>query len=260
MSLSLSCSPGEVLNIAHRGASGQFPENIMAAFRAAVDEGADMIELDIQFSKDKVPVVFHDASLEAHSDGKGFVHEYTFEALKKLDAGSWYDAAFARERIPCLEEVLRFAKGVIALNIEIKPEAVGDKIEGGVEQKCLALVEKYNMQSDVLFSSFDGRAIQRLKNLAPDISTALLYSRRWAAHVHPVQLVQEYNADTFNCSYWQLHEKWLEALRTNNIPVFVYTVDDPARMKKLIKRGVNGIFTNRPDVLRDVINEIESER
>jgi glycerophosphoryl diester phosphodiesterase len=114
------------------------------------------------------------------------------------------------------------------------------------------------MQSDVLFSSFDGRAIQCLKRLAPDIPAALLFSRKLAVRADPVQLLQKYNADAFNCTYWQLRKKWLEKLKASNIPVFVYTVDEPARMKKLIERGVDGIFTNRPDVLRSVMNEIKN--
>ncbi|MDZ7689984.1 MAG: glycerophosphodiester phosphodiesterase family protein [Balneolaceae bacterium] len=141
--------------IAHRGASAYYPENTMAAFRGAVDMGAEMIELDILLSKDGVPVAFHDARLGSHTNGSGRLENYTLEQLKQLDAGAWFDAKFTGQRIPTLDEVLEFAKGKIALNIEIKTEAVTDELHGGVEEKSIALVQKYGMEDHVLFSSFD---------------------------------------------------------------------------------------------------------
>jgi len=249
--------PGKTLNIAHRGASALFPENTLPAFQAAVDQGADLIELDVQFSKDRVPVVFHDAKLDSHSNGTGEVKNHTVQELKKLDAGAWHDASFAGEQIPLLEEVLAFAQNTIALNIEIKTEAVGNQIEHGIEQKCLQLVKKYDMQSHVLFSSFDSRALLHLKKLSPRQPAAILYSKRRDWSDMPAQIVQQYKADAFNCTYWQLTKKRFENLRTNDIPVLVYTVDDPQRMNKLIDMGVDGIFTNKPDLLNNVLNESE---
>src|SRR5690625_1406721 len=163
--------------IAHRGASANYPENTMAAFRGAVELGASMIELDILLSSDGVPVVFHDIMLNTHSSGKGKLSGHTLEQLRALDAGSWFDRDFAGIRIPVLEEVLAFAAGNIALNIEIKTEAVTDQCGGGVEEKCLRLVEKYGMSRHVLFSSFDYRAVTHLKKLNPAIPSALLYNR-----------------------------------------------------------------------------------
>jgi glycerophosphoryl diester phosphodiesterase len=241
--------------IAHRGASAYFPENTMSAFKGALDMGAEMIELDVLLSKDGVPVVFHDAHLEDHTNGSGLVSEHTVAELKELDAGSWYAKQFSGERIPTLEEVLKFAAGKIALNIEIKTEAVTDKLEGGVEEKSLALVQQYGMTEHVLFSSFDYRAVSHLKKLAPRIPTAVLYNNRWPNHKLPHELINEYRADAFNCSYRQLTKKRLASLRTHNIPSYIYTVDSKSRMRKLIAAGVNGIFTNKPDLLRKVVED-----
>lgn len=238
--------------IAHRGASAYYPENTMTAFQAAADMNAEMIELDIMLSKDGVPVVFHDALLDNHTNGKGEISAYTLAELKQLDAGSWFDPSFAGERIPTLEEVLEFAAGTIALNIEIKTEAVTDDLKGGVAEKCLALVRKYGMEEHVLFSSFDYRAVQHLKELDSNIPVALLYERKQAGKRTPSQLMTDYNADAFNCSFRQLSKKRLADIKAHNIPVFVYTVDKVSRMRKLLSRGVTGIFTNKPDVLRDV--------
>lgn len=241
--------------IAHRGASSEYPENTMAAFEAATEMGAEMIELDVLLSQDGVPVVFHDAQLGDHTNGSGLISDYTAEELKKLDAGSWFNSRFSDQRIPTLEEVLAFAKGKIALNIEIKTEAVTDQREGGIEEKCLKLVREYGMGDYVLFSSFDYRAVQHLKELAPDISVAILYNRSKSNFKLPHELLQKYNADAFNCSYRQLTQKRLANLRTHDIPSFIYTVNKEAQMRKLIAAGVTGIFTDKPDLLLRVARE-----
>lgn len=241
--------------IAHRGASAYYPENTMAAFRGAVEMNAEMIELDVLLSKDGVPVVFHDATLEAHTNGSGNVSDYTLEELKQLDAGSWFDNRFSDQQIPTLEEVLQFASDKVALNIEIKTEAVTDQLKGGVEEKSLKLVRKYKMEEHVLFSSFDYRAVSHFKQLGNNISVALLYNNRWPNHRLPHELINEYRADAFNCSYRQLTKKRLASLRSHHIPSFIYTVDKKSRMRKLIAAGINGIFTNKPDLLRDVVED-----
>src|SRR5699024_7647498 len=98
---------------------------------------------------------FHDVMLDDHTDGQGPLSYYTFDELKELDAGSWKGREFGGTKIPSLEKVLACASGKIALNIEIKTEAVAKGHAGGVEQKCLELVKKHDMEKYVLFSSFD---------------------------------------------------------------------------------------------------------
>ncbi|MDZ7658407.1 glycerophosphodiester phosphodiesterase [Fodinibius sp.] len=239
--------------IAHRGASAYYPENTMIAFKKAVKMGAEMIELDIMMSKDGVPIVFHDAKLNKHTNGNSYVKYYTLEDLKKLDAGSWFDAEFSDQKIPTLEEVLKFASENIALNIEIKTEAVSNEIKNGIEEKALQLVKKYGMEKHVLFSSFNYRAIRHLKKLDPNIPAALLYEKKQSNRLLPHQLVEKYNVDAFNCSYRQLKRKWMADLDKHDIPTFIYTVDSKKRMQKLIAGGVTGIFTNKPDLLKSVV-------
>lgn len=246
--------------IAHRGASAYYPENTMAAFRAAADMRAEMVELDVLLSRDGVPVVFHDIELDAHSSGQGMLSSYTLEQLKALDAGSWFDKGFAGVSIPTLEEVLAFAAGTIALNIEIKTEAVLDQYEGGVEEKCLRLVEKYNMKGHVLFSSFDYRAVVHLKELDPAVSVALLYNRSASGKKMPSKLMDIYQADAFNCSYQQFRKTWSVDLKKHGIPHFIYTVDRPKRMWKLMDAGVTGIFTNKPDLLKSMAHQWKTEQ
>jgi glycerophosphoryl diester phosphodiesterase len=242
--------------IGHRGASAYYPENTMSAFRAAYEMGAEMIELDILLSKDGVPVVIHDESLERTTNGAGKVMEYTYKELSKLDAGSWFGDEHTGERIPSLEEVLQFAKGKVAVNIEIKTEVVSNDLREGIEEKAYEIVKKYDMQEYVLFSSFDYRAIAHLKELDVNIAVALLYEKQQSNDKDPKELVENYNADAFNCSYRQFSKKWAEVTSEAGIPVFVYTVNNRRRMKKMIKRGVNGIFSDKPDVLKQLVDNM----
>lgn len=242
--------------IAHRGASAYYPENTMAAFRGAVEMEADMIELDVMLSGDGVPVVFHDDTLDAHTDGTGLVSAHALDEMKQRDAGSWFSDEFAGERIPTLGEVLEFANGTVALNIEIKTAAVRDRSGRGVEQQCLALVDEYGMQDHVLFSSFDYRAVDRLKKRRPEMPVALLYHKGQSGDKLPAELLERYGADAFNCSCRELTKRRLRDLKAHNIPFFVYTVDRPGRMKKVMRMGAAGIFTNRPDVLKRVLDEM----
>lgn len=242
--------------IGHRGASAYHPENTMSAFRAAYEMGAEMIELDVTLSKDGIPVVIHDETLERTTNGKGKVSSFSLSELKKLDAGSWFSNTHRGEQIPTLEEVLEFARDKISVNIEIKPEAVTDEIKGGIEEKAWDLVKKYEMNAYVLFSSFDYRAITHLKELDVDISAALLYEKQQSKGRSPSQLITDYNADAFNCSYREFSKKWADEADSQGFPVFVYTVNNERRMKKMIKRGVSGIFSDKPDLLKKLVDNM----
>lgn len=242
--------------IAHRGASAYHPENTMAAFRASVDMEAEMIELDITLSKDGIPVVIHDETLDRTTNGKGKVSDYTLEELKQLDAGSWFSYEHQGEPIPTLEEVLEFAKNRIALNIEIKAEIITDEVRGGIEEKALELVKEYGMEEYVLFSSFSYKAISHLRELDVDISTALLYEKNQSNNRSPSTLVDDYDANAFNCSYRQFSKAWSKELQEHEIPVFVYTVNKKRQMKKMIKRGASGIFSDKPDLLKEVVDNM----
>ncbi|MEX0724010.1 MAG: glycerophosphodiester phosphodiesterase [Gracilimonas sp.] len=242
--------------IAHRGASAYHPENTMSAFRAAYEMGAEMIELDVTLSKDGVPVVIHDETIDRTTNGKGLVSDFTLDELKNLDAGTWFSKKHAGEPIPTLEEVLEFTRGKIALNIEVKPEAVTDEVRGGIEEKAWDLVKKYEMEEYVLFSSFNYQAITHLKEINVDIKAALLFEKKQSAKRSPGQLVDEYNADAFNCSYRQFSKKWAEEALEKGFPVFVYTVNSERRMKKMIKRGVRGIFSDKPDLLKEIVDNM----
>jgi glycerophosphoryl diester phosphodiesterase len=243
--------------IAHRGASAYYPENPLASFQGAIAMGADMVELDVQLTGDGEVVVFHDEKLTRCTNGKGRIAEYTLSELKKLDAGSWFGEEYKDARIPTLEEVLALCRNKIALNIEIKTEAVDEKIRNGIEEKSLNIVDKKGMREHVVFSSFDPRALMHLKEIDKSVSAAVLFEKGHYNSKLPSEIIDLLGADAFNCSRSELNAKWLMNLKMNNIYVNIYTVNDKKNMRRFLTLGVNGIFTNKPDILKAVVADIK---
>jgi len=238
------------LNIAHRGASAVSPQNTLAAFEKAVELGADAIELDVHLSADGVPVVIHDSNVDATTDGSGRVAELHLVQLKQLDAGSTFGPSFSGERIPTLEEVLQAFGRRALLNIELKSFSLrGNRLE----QAVIGLIERYGLEDRVLLSSFNPFSLRRAKKLAPHISAGLLYapdlpiplSRAWLAPLCP--------HEARHPKHTMVDADYMAQVRKHGYRVNVWTVDDPDEMHRLIELGVDGIITNVPDVLRDIL-------
>ena len=230
--------------IAHRGASAYYPENTLVSFEKPILMGADMIELDVQLTKDREVVVFHDKKIMRCTNGKGRIADYTLIQLQVLDAGSWFGKKYEATRIPRLMEALSLCRDKIAVNIEIKTEAVTDEVAGGIEELCLKIAEQSGMRDHIVFSSFDPRAIKHLRQIDSKASVAVLFEKRHYGSTLPSDIIESLEADAFNCSQRELNSKWLSNLKLNNIPTNIYTVNDEKNMKRLIKMGISGIFTN----------------
>lgn len=158
--------------MAHRGWSGRSPENTLAAIQLAVDEPfISAIEIDVQLSKDGIPVVIHDFTVNRTTNGKGFVKDFTLKQLRELDAGSWFSANFAGEKIPTLEEVLQTAKGKTSINIELK---VAGNLYRGLEDKVIETIKTFNMENDVMITSFDHTRIHKINQSNSSIETGLI--------------------------------------------------------------------------------------
>lgn len=240
------------LNLAHRGFSADYPENTMAAFRAAVDAGCDGLELDVHLSADSEVVVLHDDTLERTTDGFGSVSARTLAELQALDAGSWRSSRFAGERIPHLEEVLALAAETgILLNIEIK-NAGGDNAL--LVEKVLAMVRERALESQVLLSSFHCGAVVTAAKLNPKIVSALLYS---SPFIRGVSLCRKGGMRAVHPTYHLLfyNPLLLRICRAKGLMVNVWTVNLPEDMRRLIRMGVDGIITNHPDLLAQVLLE-----
>ena len=240
------------LNFAHKGASYEAPENTLAAFLLAAELGAEGIELDVQLSRDGEMVVIHNFTLEATTDGQGRVSDHTLAELKQLDAGSWFDPAFAGQRIPTLQEVVNAVGHQLLLNVEIKTARAADD---GLAAAVVRLLEENYLLDRVVVSSFNPLAVWRVRRLNPWIATGLLYApdlpfllrRPWSRHMVRPDALHPYHTDV-DAGYVQ----WA---RGKGYRIHTWTVDEPAEMERLAAVGTDLIITNRPDLLRQVLGD-----
>ena len=232
-----------MLNIAHRGASGTFPENTLSAFRAAIDAGADMCELDVQLTRDGAMVVIHDEAVDRTTDGHGEVAELTLAELKVLDAGVKFKGAHvAGERIPTLDEVLDATSGRCGLNIELKA--------AGLEHPVARLMTSRGALADSMVSSFEWEYLKKIHQLHFNIRIGLLADEK------PVDLMMNavaMRAYSINPRWDMVTADLCQAAHERGLKVFTWTVDADARMRALIECGVDGIMTNYPERLRTVL-------
>ncbi len=232
-----------VLNIAHRGASGTFPENTVSAFQAAVEAGADMCELDVQLSRDGAVVVIHDDTVERTTDGIGEVAELTLEEIKRLDAGAKFKGGpFKGAQIPTLDEVFSATSGKCGLNIELKA--------GGLEHQVAQIMQARNALSDSIVSSFDWEYLKKIQQLNFNIRVGLL------AEEKPVELMMNavaMRAYSINPRWDMVTPDLCKAAHERGLKLYTWTVDADARMRALIESGVDGIMTNYPERLRTVV-------
>ena len=232
-----------MLNIAHRGASGTFPENTLSAFRAAIDAGADMCELDVQLTRDGAVVVIHDETVDRTTDGEGEVAALTLEEIQRLDAGAKFKGGTVKgERVPTLDEVFAVTSGKCGLNIELKG--------GGVEAQVAAVMQARNAFADSIVSSFNWDYLKKIQTLHFNIRVALL------AEEKPVDLMMNavaMRAHAINPRWDMVTADLCKAAHERGLKVYTWTVDADARMRALAECGVDGIMTNYPERLRTVV-------
>ncbi len=250
--------------IAHRGGAGLAPENTMAAFRKAVAMGVDMLEMDVHMTKDGHIVVIHDSTVDRTTDGAGKVNEMSFRKLEELDAGYRFtpDGGMSYPyrgkgiTIPSLEEVLSSFPNT-RMSIEIKPSnpLVADKV--------VSLVKKHHADERVLLISFDSNVMHRVRTIDPDVVTG---ASKW--EMETFWIMQELHIWRLYRpipDVLQLPDTWkghqvvtpglIRAAHKLGMKVQVWTVDDPAEMEKFIGEKVDGIITDRPDLLLKLLGK-----
>ncbi|MCG8459948.1 MAG: hypothetical protein MI919_27010 [Holophagales bacterium] len=237
------------LVIAHRGFSGKAPENTRIAVEQAIELGADMVEIDVTLTSDGHVIALHDETLDRTTDGTGLALERSLEEIRALDAGSWFGEEFAGEPVPTLDEVLEQVAGRILLNIEIKTEAVTDEPAGGIAQKVAELVRSRGLEPAVVVSSFDPRPLAHLRQLAPEIATASLYTKEIHEGKSPHEITAQVGSVMFNVGRRHLDAAMLADTRERRLPVAVYTVNEVEDFAGLAERGVHAVFTDRPDLV-----------
>jgi glycerophosphoryl diester phosphodiesterase len=250
---SLWLTAERTLNIAHQGAGGIAPSNTLTAFRRAADLGAAGIELDVHLSADGAAVVIHDFTVDRTTDGRGRVADLPLAALKELDAGSWFDPAFADERIPTLEEVFEAVGWELLINVELKPPL---RDTPALEATVVALVRRHKLTDRVLISSFDPRVLHRVRRLAPTLPLGFLYGSRpisWLTRAL-ARLIPGLTTEAIH-PHWTLLRSAgaIRRAHARSRRVVAWTVDEPAHMRQLVTWGVDAIITNHPDRLRTVL-------
>jgi glycerophosphoryl diester phosphodiesterase len=188
-------SSGKVCIVGHRGAAGCAPENTRAAWNEGLAQRADVIELDVQLSADGQVVVFHDDFLDRTTDGSGLVGDQSLAQLRALDAGSWFDARFAGEQIPTLQEALDWARERVPLFIELKYLGHTDPAVPGpvsLEAAVVRQVVEQGMVERVMLISFNHPALQRVRALAQGLATGVLHA---GGMTDPVRLARELGAN-----------------------------------------------------------------
>jgi glycerophosphoryl diester phosphodiesterase len=230
-----------VLAIGHRGASGILPENTLPAFLEALKLGAKAIEFDVQLTRDLVPVVIHDETLERTTDGTGRVEDRTLAELCRLDAGAWFAPELAGTRIPTLEETLDALAGRAILNIEFKPDS---RTEALVD-RALALVGQFGLLETAVFSSFEPAALEVLRRRSPDARIGVLAA---SGPIAPfLARAEELRAVNLHPAAALVNRALVDAAHGPGLNVWVWTVNSPRRMAALATMEVDGIFSDHPD-------------
>jgi glycerophosphoryl diester phosphodiesterase len=248
------------LVIAHRGASGLAPENTSAAVATAIELGADMVEVDVQLSRDGQPVIFHDftvARTVVRPAGSPALKkttrltDLTLEEIRSLDVGSWFDRAFAGQRVPILAEVLAQCAGRIELNLEIKLD-LRAQTEGAARRETVVAeleraLREYSAEGHVLISSSDHTSLELVRRRMPGVRLGVLPDQgdipgalRVAGRLH---------AWSLHLAYAKVRPPLLASAHRLGLRVYPYTVNRIAAMRRLIAGGVDGIFTDYPDRL-----------
>jgi len=242
-------APGKPLVIARGGASADAPGHTIAAFETALAEGADALALSVRLSKDGHPVVFGDATLERTTDGRGPVATLTVRELKRLDAGGWKGPRFGGQRIQTLQEVLERFRGRTRFWIEVPSGAAHGS---GIEERVVSTLEIYEAVDRSLVQSADREALGRVRSLNSTVPVGVV----WSAGSLAAALPAPGTADALCPAVEMLRGTDLAKIRASGLGCYVWTVNEPALADRLVDWSVDGIFTDRPGLVRARVDRL----
>ena len=219
------------MRIGHRGARAYAPENTLTSFKKAIELDVNAIELDVRKTKDGKLVVIHDADVKRTTNGEGLVSELTINQIQSLSTEG-------NEKIPTLEEALDFLDKKVQVLIELK--------EAGCEKQVLDIVHPKRLEKTVIITSFLEEALQKVRELDSDVATGLIY----ATHKNPVKTALELKANYLVALYRFVHTANVVKAHENGLKVIVWTVNTPSEVEAFVKKGVDGIASDKPDVLK----------
>lgn len=241
--------------VAHRGFSGKYPENTMLAFRKAAEAGCDGIEMDVQLTKDRIPVIMHDETVDRTTDKKGKIRDMNYYELSKLNCSypAKFGDEFKPEKIPTLEEFFKFMTEEavsIFTNIELKNSVY---YYAGMEEIVIDLIRKYHLQDRIILSSFNNASIMKCAKTAPEIEGGFLVMQ----HVENAgAYVKDMGMAYYHPDMKFLKEEYVKNCTENGVGVNVWTVNEKEDIRKAKKWGVNSVITNFPDLARAIEDEM----
>lgn len=231
--------------MAHRGLSADAPENTLYAFSDAISVGADFIELDVQQTRDGVLVVMHDSNLKRTTGVNKDIWDVDYADIQDLDAGSWFDPAYANARIPTLEETLQFVDKRAKLNIEIKPTKHGSDT---LEQDVAELITRYQYTDACYVTSFSYGSLKKVKEANPEIRTGYLMSVAYG------QFYSLKYADAFSLNKVFVTSQVVNAAHQQGKQIFAWTVNSMSEVRSLCNLHVDSIITDDPVMVQNVIS------
>jgi glycerophosphoryl diester phosphodiesterase len=221
-----------MLKIGHRGAKAHEPENTLRSFQAAMSLGVDAVELDVRKTKDNKLVVMHNADVNKTTNGEGSVSDLTLKQIKKLKTDK-------DEKIPTLSEALDFIGEQVRILVELK--------ETGYEEQVLDLIKKKALDKNVIIISFHENALQKIRELNDKVEIGLIYVR----HKNPIQSALDLKAQYLLPLYRFTHSANVKKAHENGLKVIVWTINHKEEVSEYKKKGVDGIASDKPDILND---------
>ncbi len=227
---------------AHRGSSMLAPENTLAAIHRAIADGADYVELDVRQTADGELVLLHDRDLLRIAGVARNVWEMTFDELRELDAGRWFDPAFTGERVPTLGEAIAALRGRAGLYLEIKPSPHSPDLT----REVIRALQREDFVADTVLAALDPGILREARRLAPGLRTSLLLHTA-------IGRPEREDVDALALRDALVTPAMIQRARRHGLEVHVWTVNDPRAMSRFIDMGVDHIITDRPDVLADLL-------
>ncbi len=219
-----------MIKVGHRGARAYEPENTLRSFKKALELGVDAVELDVRKTKDGEIVVIHDEDVKRTTNGQGLVSSFTLKEIKNFEAEKG-------EKIPTLEEALDVLDKKLKVFIELK--------EVGIEERVLSLVKKKKLLKNVVLVSFLEDALRKVRELDSEVETGLIYAR----HKNPLKAALELKAQWLLALYVFMHTPIVQKAHESGLKVLVWTVNNPEEVAAMVKKGVDAVASDKPDIL-----------
>ena len=237
-----------MINFAHRGFKGKYPENTMLAFKKAIEAGADGIEFDVHLSKDGEIVIIHDETLERTTDGSGLVGEKTLDQLKNLNASKNYPDCKV-QRILTLKEYFDFAKDYdIITNIELKTSIIDYP---GIEEKVYKVIKEYGVEEKIIISSFNHNSLVNFKKLNQNIKCGVLESSRL---YEPRNYVKNLGMEYYHPLNFTVTKDVAEKCAQNNVGLNIWFGIPEYDYSEYLDLEITGLITDCPDVVDELLN------